>query len=217
MVSLLHHSKLSIKEIDDFIDDVGIVEDTSIFEAANEIVQQLQSTASFAFSDPADGEACTIYYMSGAVAHSVLHTTRCDDCKEILVDDESICVDVHHLKEQVFFNDVNRGALIKPSEYLFMTCIDCWKIFAGMKQSEAIMKNVLTSSNQKSLFCKIVDMLVIEDAIIIDNNYCVKSHDVKRMIAERFFNCLTKNFVKSVNENINGSSLSKKRKLTKLN
>ncbi|ESN99233.1 hypothetical protein HELRODRAFT_162748 [Helobdella robusta] len=92
--------KLSIKEIDDFI-DVGIVEDTSIFEAANEIVQQLQSTASFAFSDPADGEACTIYYMSGAVAHSVLHTTRCDYCKEILVDDESICVDVHHLKEQV--------------------------------------------------------------------------------------------------------------------
>ncbi|ESO12406.1 hypothetical protein HELRODRAFT_158927 [Helobdella robusta] len=61
------------------------------------------SNTSFAFSDPADGEACTIYYMSGAVAHSVLHTTRCDDCKEILVDDESICVDVHHLKEQVFF------------------------------------------------------------------------------------------------------------------
>lgn len=79
MFSLLKHSKLTLEEIDNFIDDISeCVVDDKEDEVAIEIVNLLGS-----LNWPSHSESGTIYYIAGA--HSIF---RCTKCQEILLDDE---------------------------------------------------------------------------------------------------------------------------------
>ena len=210
MMSLLKHSKLSLSDIDDFIDDIKEPSST-LDEKATNIANLLTS-----FSVPCDSEATTIYYVAGAVAHSIIYQNKCPHCKELLVDDDFLHLDDLKLDRlDIYLNKVDRGGLLKPSEYAFTTCLSNWKVFESLKKSEFALKSLISSTNQRALFIKIVERLLVDESLLVEENFCICNHNIKELISCKFFNCIFKNYIRQFNERVTENN-SNKRKLNKI-
>ena len=68
---------------------------------------------------PRESEGSTIYYVAGAIIHSILNSNKCIKYKDILLDDDSFSMNINNINTVQYVNDVNRGGLFKPSEYVF--------------------------------------------------------------------------------------------------
>ena len=81
---------------------------------------------------PSASDANTIYYVSGTISRSVVPRTKCDSCKEALVNAdvlEPLEVDKSvDCSASTFLGSVNRGGLVRPSEYEFELGVHCWKV-----------------------------------------------------------------------------------------
>jgi hypothetical protein len=149
---------------------------------------------------PTDNDLSIVYYASGAVARSVVRSTKCGHCKEELVSDDSYMEHDSTLhKASEYLDSVNRGGLSKPTEYTLALSVICWRVFEELKASPTLSKQLLGSKCQRSLFLKIVDRLPDNQQYdcqqLMLDNYCVKGHDIKKLIVHRMFNCFAKNLV----------------------
>ena len=90
-----------------------------------------------------------------------------------------------------FFDGINRGGLTRPSEYTFLTAVQCWRIFSMIKSSATLTSQFLSATEHRSLFSAVVDRAVgIDQAPLVEDYYCFNNHDIKAMIVKRLFNCL---------------------------
>ena len=120
----------------------------------------------------------------------------------------------------VFLNSVNRGGLARPTDYTFLLCVHCWRVFEDIRESRDLMKQFLGAGCQRSLFSKIIDRLTANQLYgdeMIGDNFCVHGHDLKLLIVNRFFNCVAKNLVKELtNVASQHGQQTKRRKVAKL-
>jgi len=86
-----------------------------------------------------------LYEHYSAIARSVVRTTKCDNCKEFLVNTSE--------HEELRFNDVcfcdydvstyldaiNRGGLCRPSEYTFTLAVHCWRVYDEIKATDELL------------------------------------------------------------------------------
>ena len=222
-ISLLQFSGMSVSDIDDAIQAADTGERV---QGALESDKADDIASSLVFSViPTDNDLSTIYYVSGAVSRSVVRSTRCSHCKDELVSsDELDDSDAVPSAAVEFLDSVNRGGLSKPTEYAFSVSVVCWRIFEEIRSSSSLSSQLLNStSRQRSLFVKVVDRLAdnpFNDCQHLSlDNYCVKGHDLKQLIAVRLFNCFAKNLVKSLTTAAcprNSAQPTRKRKIAKL-
>ena len=222
-LSLLKFSGFSLNEIDDAIkSNVSNSNNSAEDATADELAESLQC-----LRWPSSSDANVIFYVSGAMARSVVHITRCGYCKQELVDpDASQAV---QLEEDFIFShgatkfldDINRGGLTKPSEYTFMLAVHCWRVFEEINASLPLKSRLLAAECQRSLFVKIMDRVTDIDSLghpLVSENYCFKGHDLKSLLVQRLFNCFAKNAVKKLTSDANQSNQqpAKRRKIAKL-
>jgi hypothetical protein len=222
-LSLLKFSGFSLNEIDDAIkSNVSNSNNLAEDATADELAESLQC-----LRWPSSSDANVIFYVSGAMARSVVHITRCGYCKQELVDpDASQAV---QLEEDFIFNhgatkfldDINRGGLTKPSEYTFMLAVHCWRVFEEINASPPLKSRLLAAECQRSLFVKIMDRVTDIDSLghpLVSENYCFKGHDLKSLLVQRLFNCFAKNAVRKLTSDANQSNQqpAKRRKIAKL-
>jgi len=172
---------------------------------------------------PSANDANVIYYVSGAIARSVVRGTRCDSCREAL-----ICTEALEPPEidgsmdcTAFLDSINRGGLTCPSEYVFELAVHCWCIFEQIRGSQELMSQFLTAPHQRALFAKIVDRVSVPSSestsFDIFDNVCTSGHDLKELLVHRFFNCVAKNLVKELTNKANAQGRQMKRcKIAKL-
>jgi len=107
-----------------------------------------------------------------------------------------------YIAAAAFLDSVNRGGLARPTEYTFMLCIHCWKIFEDIRMNAELRTTFLRATCQRSLFAKVVHRLsgdqLMYGQMQVGDNFCVKGHDLKAVIVHRFFNCVAKNLVKDL-------------------
>jgi hypothetical protein len=171
---------------------------------------------------PSASDANILYYITGAIARSVVRVRKCDDCREALV--TSAEIEPIELDESLtysastFLDSVNRGGLTKPTDYAFNTVTQCWRVYEEIRQTEELKEKLLKASNHRSLFIKVMQQATVDGELLVTCCYCNKGHDLCDMIFRRFFNCVAKNLVKDMTAKANASSrqLSKKRKIAKL-
>jgi hypothetical protein len=90
-----------------------------------------------------------------------MRTTKCDHCKECLVSTGSL--DLIELDEKLsysaatFLDTINCGGLSRPTDFIFMLVMLCWKVFEEVKSSAALMEQLYSSTNQRMLFVKMMD------------------------------------------------------------
>ena len=213
-LSLLKFSSLSLAEIDDVIQSEAS-KSTSDDVLADSLVPSLSEQ-----DLPKASDANIIFYVSGAISRSVVRCTKCEDCREALIDHEQLeppeLDDSLNYSSSTFLDSINRGGLSKPTEYSFMLAVNCWRVFEKIKSSTTF----LGVSNQRALFCKVVDRVTAnESELLVSDNYCTKGHNLKHMLVQRFFNCVAKNLAKDITNKANEHaepSKAKKRKISKL-
>ena len=220
-LSLLKFSGVSLSEIDDALQQIESASAHSeLDKTADDIADELKLCRL-----PSASDANVIFYVGGYIARSIIRTTRCDHCKECLVTAdvlESIQVDEKlTYSASTFLDSINRGGLSRPTDFTFSLAVHCWRVFEEIKTTSALLNQLLSCNNQRTLFTKIMDRancLQTFGQQPIECNVCVGGHDLNVLVAQRFFNCVAKNLVKELTNKANeqfGQS-TKKRRIVKL-
>ena len=123
------------------------------------------------------------------------------------------------LQSSTLLDSINRGGLCKPTEYAFMTVVNCWRVYQEIKVTPDLYSQFMGAKSQRLLFTAAMDCATNDsgDQFAADN-FCLKNHPLKQLIAQRFFNCVAKSLVREMTQRVNVGSAtsSKRRKMNKL-
>jgi len=219
-LSLLKFSNFTLAEISDATPQSDCVQSSAADDSLADVIADAVSYQHW----PSSNDANIIYYVSGAIARSVVRSVKCDSCKETLISPDALePLEVDESLDYsaaAFLDSVNRGGLARPAEYTFMLCVHCWRIFEDIRMNAQLKTTFLGATCQRSLFAKVVDRLSgdqLYGQVPVGDNFCVKGHDLKALIVQRFFNCVAKNLVKDLTSHASDhDQLSKRRKIAKL-
>ena len=220
-LSLLKFSKISLSQIDDAIQaDCTTTMQTNADSAADLITSSLNYNM-----EPSDSDRHIIFYISGAIARSTIATTKCEFCREVLVSKEELTpfqCESEDTGAADFLDSINRGGLMKPTQFAFKFTVHCWRVFEEMWKNEKLKTTFLSFPVQRTLFAKIMDRASYNKrfmSLVFGQNMCSAGHDLMAHIIRRFFNCVAKNFVKQITNTANAQNpgpSAKKRKIAKL-
>lgn len=203
-ISVLKYSDLSLSSIDNILSNSS----TTIENFFEHSLTLIMPHISLAY-DLNSSDSNIVYYVSGAVARSCLKLFKCSPCEEILICNEPFDhYDLDDSEFKTYFDDINRGGLVKPTNMLFLLGIHCYKLFYDLKHNTLAKQHFLESSCQKILFVNLVDRTTCDEIL------CIHNHNIKKTFVMKFFNCIAKNFVKDMSAGT--TSISKTRKLSKL-
>jgi len=217
-VSLVKFSGFTLAEVDD-----AIQSSTHSAQSPDDIVADTVAESLVCQTWPSCSDANIIFYVSGAIARSVVRASRCDDCREVLIEPESlepVQLDDEHVSYTAvtFLESINRGGLSRPTDYCFRSTMQCWRVYEEIRSSAELKNKLLSATNQRSLFVKIMERAMCYGELLIEDNFCSKGHDLKAMTTRRFFNCVAKNLAKELTAAANPQAKkpAKKRKIAKL-
>jgi hypothetical protein len=97
-----------------------------------------------------------------------------------------------------FLEDINRGGLSRPTEYAFMVCVHCWRMFELIKSTPQWRQKFWAATCHRTLFCQLMDRANDHKSQLIVDNYCVNGRDVKTLTVRSFFNCMAKNLIREL-------------------
>ena len=198
-LSLLKFSKISLNEIDDAL----LAMDSGSELVASGCIRKGRENCRWYIYEalhfrqmPNASDANIIYYVSGYLARSIIRTTKCENCREILVNPDGELKHIQLDEEldyqaNTFFNMINRGGLARPSDFTFMLTIHCWRVYEEIKSSKEIMSSFLKIQCQRTLFSKIMERAVSH--VSLDNMFACSSMctNIKDMTCET---CWSGNF-----------------------
>ena len=210
-LSLVKYSHISVKDIEEAV------------QAKHSPDYETTSEAEVLYGDlqfnilPNKNDLGVIYYVTGYCCRSLVRTNKCEKCKEATISD--VCYshqDVIPDDAHEFLADINRGGLWKPTPELFAVGCLCWRIFAELC-SETLRENFLNLSNHRGVFIELVSISFYESEIISPwsiSILCEKAHNILKGISIRFFNTMSKNILRQVNDQQPSTTQRKIRKLT---
>lgn len=220
-ISLLKFSKVNLSDI-----EVANNPETSIVnivdsddKVVDTIAKAIRNQNNLSASD-----ANIIYYVSGYIARSIFRSMKCDNCREVVTDSEELAPisldETLDYSASSFLDMINRGGLSRPSDFTFSLCVQCWHVFEAVRSSPDLLKTFLTATDHRNVFCNIVNRIVCGDMLEL-GAICVKNHDLKQLVTQRFFNCVAKNLVKDLTRSADARNeptlhSAKKRKIAKL-
>lgn len=204
-LSLLKFSGFTFNEIKTSFPSSLSADCATDSETINWFVEQLINKQ----ADVDSTEGQVVYYCAGYVAKSVLSVTNCSSCKDLLQQDNYIdgieltgsCDTLYD--SDGFFEEVNRGGLRRPSDFLLMLSLKCYSIHKLIVSDKELLNMFTLSVNSRNLFCDITCAIAEQDPILDLclplYSSCEKGHCVLKLCIFRFFNILCKNFVNSTN------------------
>ena len=210
---------LSLSEIKDLFTESLHEKNEKVEEIADQIFQCLNSTARIEQCPQVPStEANILFYVAGRFALSLCNKENCLNCKEHLVstqDDSNFQVvnipdkDSETEIEKQYLNQVNRGGLTIPSEFIFMTCVQAWNYHSLIVKDPHLSSLLFTPniSAQKIFqhsFLKYLDSNESSSRFFL-LNLCKSGHSSSEhvfQIAGKIFNLFSKNFVSDKNSEI---------------
>lgn len=219
-ISLLRFSKLTLSDIDD-AKDANVDHDTAADIFVDDIAVELYSKLTMDFV-PEDSDNAVVYYVSGAVCRSIVNSFRCDSCCETLVlENDPLIFDISDIPDCSHLTAfLSRGGLFHPQKQIVCLGVFCWKTFMEVKSTPALKQKFLSFTNQRLLYCKLMEM-VLENEIdmFFGKTHCTHGHNIVYSFCYRFFNCMCKNFISEINDdviNTKNKTEMRKRKISKL-
>jgi hypothetical protein len=220
-VSLLKFSGISLSAIEDAIQaDCSAASDKEADTVADSITASMKLDV-----EPTDSDRSIIFYVSGYIARSTVSTTKCESCRDALISsEEAAALEVTEeldSRASEFLDNINRGGLVRPTEFVYMLTTHCWRIFEEIRNSSELKSQFLKAASQSTVFGKVMDRSTYNDKfihLVFGRNVCSAGHNLQNHIVRRFFNCVAKNFVKQITyvANAHHEPTAKKRKVAKL-
>lgn len=217
IVSLLKYSKLSVV-------DMKASELSSEKNYTDEDVSLFYNAIDLDFIELDESELDVLYYVSGYVVRSVTRILKitCAKCHEMIVEDDSLkFVDldrsVIHSELFPFFNEINRGGLMCPSELVFTLCCISYYVFKNIFDDDSLKREFFAKSNQRMFFISLVFSLIEKNPV---NRYLLNSCDVcerRNILISKILSCIFNTMCKKIVQEMNSSvSHEPRRKIKKL-
>lgn len=208
-ISLLQFSSFSISDIDEKLHQQ--TSDTDVHSDACEIFGELKLNIL-----PNESDQAIVFYVCGACARSISRIRKCESCLDSITEDRDIyLLNFEGCPEAAkFLQDVDRGGLLFPKAHLYELGILCWCAFAEIKRTSQLRRKFLLSKNHRHLFSAIMDLIIGDNfELFFGQTHCTLGHEVLKNFCHRFFNCMSKNFVKDESDAV--QKCSRKRKCSK--
>lgn len=186
---------------------------------ANDLLEDLDS---FSFeTDPSENfsNKAIIFYIAGYVAHCILNQSQCTSCNDTIsqgkaqlqleFDEDDPTIAERKAKEELI-EAVNRGGLIKPSDFIYISSIHAFALFSYIIGNSCLRKSLLDKKNSRSIFIEVFKQKLKENdstAPLLDVK-CAKDHLLEKCvsrIAFTAFNVGSKNFISELNDRIHES------------
>ncbi|QQP52644.1 Putative LOC101234561, partial [Caligus rogercresseyi] len=121
---------------------------------------------------------------------------------ELLEDDEE-----GSIKKEEFLQLLNRGGLVTPSDLVYLTCMHALQLKAELFDDDYTQELFFASSFPQAVFVNILTKKISNTSASdsIFGQVCDSPHSFQAFvpsIAAKFFNCMSKNFVQSINDKI---------------
>jgi len=159
-------------------------------------------------------EEGVVYY----IAKSLLKKTKCGSCSTVLVKsldtpnfdiDESDCDVEEKMKKETFLNIVDRGGLVTPSDLVYLICLHGLQLKAEIFDGGKLQEKFLACGYPRAVFVKIFERKIYNtDSEGLFSQMCDEGHnfmDFIPIIVAKFFNCVSKNFIATVNDQIHAA------------
>ena len=182
--SILHHSGISLDRINVSDDVSPHVEQCNSFTLDDLPSIQLK-----------DSELQIVYFVAGYCSKRVQSRVKCTECLKLFICDSKLPV-VDEPND--FFSSLNRGGLRAPANEVFVICYTAYEIFCRIKNSNKFVEFLRVSSPRSVFISTVFDYLIDNDMCVIS---CTLGHNLKDFVMtviSVFFNCLARNFVRSV-------------------
>ena len=131
-VSLLKYSKFSLSDI-----DAAIQSDASASQSDSNLLAEAIAGALTLNYELTSSDANIIFYISDAIARSIVRPTKCNYCKESLISednpDHAEIEDPAQREASEFLNGINQGGLLNPTNFTFMLAMHCWRVFEELR------------------------------------------------------------------------------------
>jgi hypothetical protein len=219
LTSLLHHSKLTLEdlEIDNIAENTTFNVDTT--EAKAERLADLLSLSSL---DLQKNELNVAYYVAGYASASLAKKLSCVNCVQLLkYSSETFTVLLETIVDSEntsnLFNQVNRGGLIQPSDGAFILTILCYSSFSQFKTCGAMLSDFIPNENASYLFVKTVICAIRNSNYnCILQSFCILNHSILSIFS-RLISCIFNIFSKKfIRDHTSLSDASSSRKIQKL-
>jgi hypothetical protein len=210
--SLVKYSKLSMEEI-----TVNMSEGQNSRSDANradiEALLTLMEDVTVEAMMSEDRDDAIVYFVAGYIARGLVKKQKCQLCIELICESTAIppvrfCDDANGTVERsAFLDQINRGGLVKPSDLLFIFCLQAHELQKILFGDEELKNTFIASECPRAVFTG----LLIEKLESSFNTQqlletkCSLGHDftnVFRRAAQTYCNCMLKNFVSEINDKL---------------
>jgi hypothetical protein len=235
---LVKFEGLNLSEVSEVFQEVEWAEKKLIEEQADTLYALLPIENMSSDFQLHDGEEGVVYYIAGYISRSIMKRTKCEDCFELLIKSlEPPEIDfgtedaAARSGKEDFLNSIDRGGLVTPSELVYIVCVHAIQLKEELFDSGELQKRFLSSANPRAIFASILNEKITSYAECEEllNQKCNASHKFLTfvpVIASKLFNCLSKNFISKLNDEVHAArkrgggdaskSTAAKRKIAKL-
>lgn len=141
-----------------------------------------------------DSDKNIIFHVSGYFAPSTVAATKCGCYRESLIAGIDI-TDLHLVKATdasayEFLQQISRGGLAKPTDFVFKLAVYCWCVFQEIWTHGELKAKLLKATVHRVLFEKIMERATSNEIfvdLLVGRNMCSAGHDLQNNIVRRFF------------------------------
>ncbi len=213
--SLLKFSELDFKEVKDAIDCIKTKNNNCVDNEADTLFQMLDLDDQLDFSCMEEDKNI-IFYVAGYIARSICKQTRCSSCVTLLKSEKNVPeVKVTEQEEnqeskgleddkQKLIEQINRGGLFYPSDFVYVLALHAWKLFSLISLKEEAKQFFLSTSSVQLVFVSVFENWLeysIETKSLTEVKCELGDDTVKfrKMLAAKMFNMCAKNVCSNAN------------------
>ena len=161
------------------------------------------------------GEEGVVFYIAGYISKGLLKKSKCDGCEALFLKSRSppnleISDEKEQKERERFLKSIDRGGLVTPSELLYLVCMHAVELKVELFDDGPIQKMFFELESPREVFAETLAQKssnTLEAQEVLDQR-CKNGHKFLQFvprIAKTMFNCISKNFIASINDKIHAS------------
>lgn len=221
--SLVRYSDCKLEDLKVLFKSVNEVDKKQVQTDSMELLDKITVEDEFDFQNE---DQNLIYYVSGYLGRSLCNRKKCHGCNTLFSKDSELTIkfqsannEQDRLVQASFFEQVNRGGLIPPSDLMFAFCLQVLNFYNIIQRISEAKAFLTTCKNQRDVFAMTFCKRVNSNTTIASlfDVHCDSGHGFEAFwneIARRMFNFFAKNLCTEINSSIHSA---KRRKTAQKN
>ena len=150
-----------------------------------------------------EADESVVYYCAGYLSRSIARAQKCDQCKDLLINNspennDKVALDID--PNTKLFDIVSRGGLTRPSPISFSICLIIYNFFSQINANQQLRSEFFKKERHMQLFVEAVTVKTATFLPVFTNLKCSNQHLCFEIFARKLFNLFSRNVLKRFND-----------------